>query len=170
MKYFSSLKQKSLKWEAVNCFPDVYLFSVHFFCVWDNYLPYAVIDLIPGSIEENNNWNTEASLFQLKFVSVLLTGCNLQQLFTNLGQFGVGGNLNCITTLSQSRSEITCQAGNGKLQHFIGKVRAKILCSNLLQSKSASYLSLSEIVCNKFPPDAVSTSNCFYCILEAFHT
>lgn len=42
------------------------------------------------------------------------------------------------------------------LQHFIGKARAKILCSNLLQSKNASYLSLSEIVCNKFPPDAVS--------------
>lgn len=84
--------------------------------------------------------------------------------------FECGGDLICITLLSQSRSEITCQAGNGKLQHFIGKARAKILCSNLLQSKSASYLSLSEIACNKFPPDAVSANNCFYCILKAFHT
>lgn len=84
--------------------------------------------------------------------------------------FECGGNLNCISLLSQSRSEITYQAGNGKLQHFIGKARTKTICGNLLQSKSASYLSLSEIVCNKFPPCAVSASNYFYCILKAFHT
>lgn len=61
MKCSSSVKQKSLEWEAVNCSPDVYLLSVHFFFVLDNYLAYTVFDLIPGSVEESNNWDIEAS-------------------------------------------------------------------------------------------------------------
>lgn len=92
--------------------------------------------------------------------------------FPDLGQLRVWWKpeLNRRALIPQSRSRIICQAGNGKLQHFRGKARAKILLGNLLQCKSASYLSLGEIACNNFPTDAVSASNCFYCILKAFHT
>lgn len=96
----------------------------------------------------------------------------LGTLFPNLGQLRVMWKLKfyCVTLIPQSRSGITCQTGNGKLQHFRGKGSSKILCDNLLQCESTSYLSLSEIVCNKFPTDTVSASNCFYCILKAFYT
>lgn len=57
----------------------------------------------------------------------------------------------------------------GREQKATSEARAKMLHGNLIQCKSASYLSLSEIACNKFPTDAVSASNCFYCILKAFH-
>lgn len=77
------------------------------------------------------------------------------------------GILACSNT-SVKKLNFMCQAGNEKLQHFRGEARAKIPHGNLLQCKSA--LSPCEIVCNKFPADAVSASNCFYCILKAFHT
>lgn len=130
-----------------------------FLCVWDCYLPCTVFDLIQSQvllkeviIEVLKQVYFSWSLFQFGWGDATCSSF-LSQIWNS---FEHDGNLNCITLLSRSRSEITCQAGNGKLQHFIGKARAKILCSNLLQSKSASYLSLSEIGCNKFPPDAVS--------------
>lgn len=65
-------------------------FGVHFFCVWDKYLPYTVFYLISGSLGESNNWDVETNLFQLKFVSVWLRRYNLQQLFfPNLVQIWV---------------------------------------------------------------------------------
>lgn len=71
-----------------------------------------------------------------------------------------------LAVIAQSRSGIMCQAGNAKPQHFRGEARAKILHGNLLHYKSVSYLSLREIMGNKFPTVAVSASN--YCILNAF--
>lgn len=70
----------------------MFISLVYISFVWNNCLPYTVFDLIPGSVEESNNWDIEASVLQLKFISLWWRRCNLQQLsFPNLGVLSVVG-------------------------------------------------------------------------------
>lgn len=144
---------------------------VSLFCAWDGYLSCTVFGLIPGSAEASNKGEIEDISAEVcfSFAEEMQTAGTL---FPNLGQLRAmwKPEFYCVTLIPQSRSGITCQTVSGKLQHFRGEGSSKILCDNLLQCESTSYLSLSEIVCNKFPTDTVSASNCFYCILKAFHT
>jgi len=124
---------------------QMFIFGLHsFFCVWDNYLPCTVFDLIPGSAEAVEKLR--------KFISAKVGFSLLEEMqpaatfFPNSGQLKVWWKpeLYWLAWIPQSRSGIMCQAGNEKLQHFRGEARARTLHGSLLQCKSAPYLSLSK--------------------------